>query len=195
MDEPRGAKSGRRVVRSAAVETPLDLIEYYRRGRPLLRRPGAAIRARRERLARRGPRTIQGDCGQPRGVDRRTLQFGDALECQLSLAVTVPDFPKWKSEQRKISVLTAYDYPTARLLDSAGVDCILVGDSLGTAVQGWETTLRVTLGQMIYHTEMVARAARRVLVIADLPFLSFQVSPGQAVRQPAGFSKRPIVRP
>ena len=96
--------------------------------------------------------------------------------------VTVPDLLKWKSEQRKISVLTAYDYPIARLLDEAGVDCILVGDSVGTAVQGWETTLKVTLEQMIYHTEMVARAARRALVIADLPFLSFQVSPRRAVQ-------------
>jgi 3-methyl-2-oxobutanoate hydroxymethyltransferase len=104
--------------------------------------------------------------------------------------VTVPDFAKWKSEKRKISVLTAYDYPTARLLDSAGVDCILVGDSLGTAVQGWETTLRVTLAQMIYHTEMVARAAQRALVIADLPFLSFQVSPAQAVRSAGGILKK-----
>ena len=58
-------------------------------------------------------------------------------------------------------MLTAYDFPTARLLDGAGVDCILVGDSLGTVVQGWETTLRVTLDQIIYHAEMVARAARR----------------------------------
>ena len=96
--------------------------------------------------------------------------------------VTVPDLLKWKSEQRKISVLTAYDYPIARLLDEAGVDCILVGDSVGTAVQGWETTLKVTLEQMIYHTEMVARATRRTLVIADLPFLSFQVSPRRAVQ-------------
>src|SRR5580698_9252561 len=104
--------------------------------------------------------------------------------------VTVPSFLKWKSERRKISVLTAYDYPTARLVDAAGVDCILVGDSLGTAVQGWETTLRVTLGQMIYHTEMVARAAQRALVIADLPFLSFQVSPGQAVRSAGRILKK-----
>ena len=96
--------------------------------------------------------------------------------------VTVPDLLKWKSEQRKISVLTAYDYPIARLLDEAGVDCILVGDSVGTVVQGWETTLQVTLEQMIYHTEMVARATRRGLVVADLPFLSFQVSPRRAVQ-------------
>ncbi len=96
--------------------------------------------------------------------------------------VTVPDFAAWKSQGRKISVLTAYDFPTARLLDAAGVDCLLVGDSLGTVVQGWETTLRVTLEQIIYHAEMVARAARRALVVADLPFLSYQVSTRQALR-------------
>jgi 3-methyl-2-oxobutanoate hydroxymethyltransferase len=79
-------------------------------------------------------------------------------------------------------MLTAYDFPTARLLDAAGVDCLLVGDSMGTTIQGWETTLRVTLDQMIYHTEMVARAARRALVVADLPFLSYQVSAQDAIR-------------
>ncbi len=96
--------------------------------------------------------------------------------------VTIPDFAAWKSQRRRISMLTAYDFPTARLLDGAGVDCLLVGDSLGTAVQGWETTLRVTLDQMVYHAEMVARASRRALVVADLPFLSYQVSPRQAIR-------------
>lgn len=96
--------------------------------------------------------------------------------------VTVPEFTGWKSQGRKISVLTAYDFPTAKLLDAAGVDCLLVGDSLGTVVQGWETTLRVTLDQMVYHAEMVARAARRALVVADLPFLSYQVSARQALR-------------
>ena len=73
-------------------------------------------------------------------------------------------------------------FPPARLLDAAGVDCILVGDSLGTVVQGWETTLRVTIDQIIYHAEMVARAAQRALVVADLPFLSYQVSPQQAMQ-------------
>src|SRR5262249_30158884 len=88
---------------------------------------------------------------------------------------------RWKQQGRKISVLTAYDFTTARLLDAAGVDCLLVGDSLGTVVQGWETTLRVTLDQVIYHAEMVARAARRALVVADLPFLSYQVSAARAI--------------
>jgi len=96
--------------------------------------------------------------------------------------VTVPEFTAWKSQRRRISVLTAYDFPTARLLDAAGVDCLLVGDSMGTTIQGWETTLRVTLDQMIYHTEMVARATRRALVVADLPFLSYQVSAQDAIR-------------
>lgn len=90
--------------------------------------------------------------------------------------VTVPDFARWKATGRPISVLTAYDYPSARLFDEAGVDCLLVGDTLGMVVQGHATTLGVTLDQMVYHTEMVVRAARRALVVADLPFLSYQAS-------------------
>lgn len=96
--------------------------------------------------------------------------------------VTIPEFVAWKSQERRISVLTAYDFPMARLLDAAGVDCLLVGDSMGTTVQGRDTTLAVTLEQTIYHCEIVARAARRALVVADLPFLSYQVSPRQAIR-------------
>src|SRR5689334_15866798 len=96
--------------------------------------------------------------------------------------LTPPDFPRMKAEGRKIAVLTAYDHTMARLLDAAGVDCLLVGDSLGTVVQGHDTTLRVTLDQMVYHTEMVARGARRALVVADLPFLSYQTTVAQAMR-------------
>ncbi len=96
--------------------------------------------------------------------------------------VTLPDFARWKSEGRKIGVLTAYDFPTARLLDDSGIDALLVGDTLGMVVQGHETTLPVTLDQMIYHAEMVARAARRAFVIGDLPFLSYQVSIEDAIR-------------
>ena len=104
-------------------------------------------------------------------------------------AVTPPDFARWKHQGRKISVLTAYDFTMARLLDGAGVDALLVGDSLGTVVQGHETTLRVTLDQMIYHAEMVARGARRALVIADLPFLSYQASIEQALLSAGRFLK------
>jgi 3-methyl-2-oxobutanoate hydroxymethyltransferase len=103
--------------------------------------------------------------------------------------VTIPDFARWKEQGRKISVLTAYDYTIARLLDAAGVDCLLVGDSLGTVVQGWDTTLRVTLDQMVYHTEMVARAAKRALVVGDLPFGSYEESTAQAIRSSTRFLK------
>lgn len=95
--------------------------------------------------------------------------------------VTIPDFALWKKAGRKVSMLTAYDFTMARLLDAAGVDCLLVGDSLGTVVQGWDTTLRVTLDQIVYHTEMVVRASKHALVIADLPFGSFQSSLEQAL--------------
>jgi 3-methyl-2-oxobutanoate hydroxymethyltransferase len=103
--------------------------------------------------------------------------------------VTIPDFERWKRLGRKISVLTAYDFTTARLLDAAGVDCLLVGDSLGTVVQGRDTTLRVTLDQMVYHAEMVARAARRALVVGDLPFGSYEGSAEQALGAAARFLK------
>jgi 3-methyl-2-oxobutanoate hydroxymethyltransferase len=97
-------------------------------------------------------------------------------------AVTILDFSRWKAAGRKISVLTAYDFGTARLLDGAGVDCLLVGDTLGMVVQGRDTTLGVTLDQIVYHAEMVARAAKRALVVADLPFLSYQPSIEEAIR-------------
>lgn len=82
----------------------------------------------------------------------------------------------------KIAMLTAYDAASAALLDEAGVDCILVGDSLGMVVQGHDSTLPVTLEQMVYHTRCVARATRRAWVIADLPFGSYQEDTAQAVR-------------
>src|SRR5215211_258301 len=96
--------------------------------------------------------------------------------------VTVPDFLAAKARGTRLTVLTAYDYTMARLLDAAGVDGLLVGDSLGMVVQGHDTSLTVTLDEMIYHTRLVARGARRALLVADLPFMTFQVSPRQAVR-------------
>src|SRR4051812_9162810 len=111
------------------------------------------------------------------------------MASESSPAVTLPDFQRWKQQGKKISVLTAYDFTTARLLDASGVDCLLVGDTLGMVVQGWETTLRVTLDQMVYHSEMVARASRRALVVADLPFLSYQASPEQAILSAGRFLK------
>ena len=80
------------------------------------------------------------------------------------------------------AMLTAYDFPFARLFDQAGIDVLLVGDSVGNVVQGLDTTLPVTLDETIYHTRLVTRAARRALVVADLPFGSYQVSPEEALR-------------
>jgi 3-methyl-2-oxobutanoate hydroxymethyltransferase len=84
--------------------------------------------------------------------------------------ITVPDFIALKRAGQKISMLTAYDYPTAALLDAAGVESILVGDSMSMVVQGHDTTLPVTLDEMIYHAEMVGRAVQHALVIVDMPF-------------------------
>lgn len=95
--------------------------------------------------------------------------------------VTVPEILKRKGGSDPIVALTAYDFPFGRIADEAGVDVILVGDSLGMVVQGLPTTLPVTMDEMIYHCRMVARARRRALLVGDLPFLSYQVSPTDAV--------------
>jgi 3-methyl-2-oxobutanoate hydroxymethyltransferase len=95
--------------------------------------------------------------------------------------ITVPKFVKAKADGRKIAMLTGYDFPMAKMLDDAGVDSVLVGDSLGMVVQGKSTTLPVTLDEMIYHGEMVCRAVRYALTIVDMPFGAYHVSPQQAV--------------
>ena len=87
-----------------------------------------------------------------------------------------------KERGDKIAVLTAYDVTMARLLDRAGVDVILVGDSVGMVVHGFETTLPVTLEMMIYHTRAVGRGAKRALIVADMPFLTYQLSSEEAMR-------------
>ena len=95
--------------------------------------------------------------------------------------LTVPEFAALKAAGRKISMLTAYDYPTAAMLDAAGVDAILVGDTMSMVVQGHETTLPVTLDEMIYHAEMVGRAVERALVIVDLPFPTNHLGVARAI--------------
>jgi 3-methyl-2-oxobutanoate hydroxymethyltransferase len=96
--------------------------------------------------------------------------------------VTVPRFVAMKAAGRKISMLTAYDFTLAALLDSTGIEGILVGDSLGMVVQGHNTTLPVTLDQIIYHAEMVGRAVRHALTVVDLPFPSGHLGTHEAVR-------------
>ena len=89
---------------------------------------------------------------------------------------TILDIKKMKGLGEKITVLTAYDYPIAAVLDECGIDMILVGDSLGMVVLGYDTTLPVTMEDMLHHTKAVSRAAQNSLIIADMPFLSYQVS-------------------
>ncbi|SCY66533.1 3-methyl-2-oxobutanoate hydroxymethyltransferase [Alkaliphilus peptidifermentans] len=89
---------------------------------------------------------------------------------------TTASFIKSKQEGHIISMLTAYDYSTAKLLDEAGVDSILVGDSLGMVVLGYENTLQVTVDDIIHHAKAVSRGAKKALVIADMPFLSYHIS-------------------
>ena len=96
--------------------------------------------------------------------------------------VTVPDIVNKKHHSEKISCLTAYDYSFARILDQAGIDILLVGDSVGCVFQGQANTLPVTLDEMIYHTRAVVRGRKHALVVADMPFLSYQVSPEQGIK-------------
>jgi len=97
-------------------------------------------------------------------------------------AQSVPALRARKGSGERLVMLTAYDYPSARLGEEAGADLLLVGDSLGMVVQGQGDTLRVTLDQMVYHCSMVSRAAHRALVVADMPFLTYHTGPDEAVR-------------
>ena len=101
--------------------------------------------------------------------------------------VTTLTFRQKKEQGEQISMLTAYDYPTALALDQAGIDAILVGDSLGMVVLGYENTLPVTMEEMLHHSRAVARGARSALLVGDMPFMSYQVSVEEAVRNAGRF--------
>jgi 3-methyl-2-oxobutanoate hydroxymethyltransferase len=105
----------------------------------------------------------------------------------MAAKVTVPEIVKMKQRHERITCLTAYDYSFARILDAAGVDILLVGDSLGCVIQGQANTLPVTLDEMIYHTRLVTRGRKRALVVGDMPFLSFQVNKEEALRSAGRF--------
>ena len=108
--------------------------------------------------------------------------------------ITVPGLlqrksPAANSQQQKIICLTAYDYPTARLLDEAGVDVLLVGDSLGMVVLGYDSTLPVTIDEMLHHTRAVHRGTRRALVVADMPYGSYHTDTAESLRNAVRFVK------
>ncbi len=95
--------------------------------------------------------------------------------------ITVPKVKRFKGK-KIITALTAYDFLTARIVDEAGVDIILVGDSVGTTVQGLDSTIPVKMEEMLYHTRIVSRAVKRALLVGDMPFLSYQTSESDAIR-------------
>jgi 3-methyl-2-oxobutanoate hydroxymethyltransferase len=102
---------------------------------------------------------------------------------------TVLTLQQKKDRGERITMLTAYDFPTARALDAAGIDAILVGDSLAMVVLGHETTLSVTMEEMLHHSRAVARGTKRALLVGDMPFMSYQADPADAVRNAGRFLK------
>ncbi|MBM7856033.1 3-methyl-2-oxobutanoate hydroxymethyltransferase [Desulfohalotomaculum tongense] len=99
--------------------------------------------------------------------------------------VTTLELLKMKEEKQPITMLTAYDYPTAVMVDSAGIDVILVGDSLGNVVLGYDTTVPVTMDHMVHHVQAVTRGVKRALVVADMPFMSYHISAEETMRNAA----------
>jgi 3-methyl-2-oxobutanoate hydroxymethyltransferase len=105
------------------------------------------------------------------------------------MTVTIHDLRAWKAEGRRFAMLTAYDFPTARILDGCGIPVLLVGDSVANNVLGYDNTLPVTMDEMLHHTRAVARGARDALVVGDMPFLSYQVSTEDGIRNAGRFLK------
>jgi 3-methyl-2-oxobutanoate hydroxymethyltransferase len=102
---------------------------------------------------------------------------------------TIRDLAAWKSEGRRFAMLTAYDFPTAQILDQSGIPVLLVGDSVANNVLGYETTIPVTMDEMLHHARAVARGAREALLVGDMPFLSYQASQEEAIRNAGRFLK------
>jgi len=105
------------------------------------------------------------------------------------MSITVRDLRAYKAQGRRFAMLTAYDYPTAQILDEAGIPVLLVGDSLAQTILGYETTLPVTMEEMLHHTRAVARGAKNALIVGDMPFLSYQVSIEEGVTNAGRFLK------
>jgi 3-methyl-2-oxobutanoate hydroxymethyltransferase len=101
--------------------------------------------------------------------------------------ITIADIARLYEEGERFATITAYDYPTARIVDEAGIPLILVGDSLGMVMLGYDTTVRVSIEEMLHHTRAVARGARRALVVGDMPFLSYGVSEAESVEHAGRF--------
>ncbi len=120
---------------------------------------------------------------------RRDGEKGQKMPRDIIPKVTIPYLQTKKDEGEKIVALTAYDFPTARLVDEAGIDLILVGDSLGMVVLGYKNTIPVTMEEMLHHAKAVARAAQRPLIVGDMPYFSFHLSVDDTVHNASRFLK------
>jgi 3-methyl-2-oxobutanoate hydroxymethyltransferase len=103
--------------------------------------------------------------------------------------ITTATIREMKDSGERVVMVAAYDYPTARMLDEAGIDAVLVGDSLGSVILGYRNTLSVTMDEMIHHTKAVTRGVKRALVVGDMPFMSYQASTEDAIRNAGRFLK------
>jgi len=124
---------------------------------------------------------------------RKSPSTPDAPKEAVRAKVTTLRLQEMKQQRERIAALTAYDWPMARLLDDAGIDLILVGDSAAMVFGGHDTTISMTMPHMLYHASVVARAVKRALVVADLPFMSFQASVEEALRNAGAFMKEALV--
>ncbi|MGZ4133020.1 MAG: 3-methyl-2-oxobutanoate hydroxymethyltransferase [Actinomycetota bacterium] len=115
----------------------------------------------------------------------------DAVHSQevRAMTITIHDLRSWKSDGKRWAMLTAYDFPTAQILDRAGIPVLLVGDSVANNALGYADTLPVTMEEMLHHTRAVARGAERAMVVGDMPFLSYQVSVEEGIRNAGRFLK------
>ena len=123
-----------------------------------------------------------------RGASRRAARSSDGAyrgEGEAVSRVTPMQLREMKKRGEKIAMLTAYDYPTARMIDEAGVPVILVGDTLGMVVLGHDSTIPVTLDDVIRHTAAVRRGAQRALIVSDLPFMTYRISVEEGLRNAA----------
>jgi 3-methyl-2-oxobutanoate hydroxymethyltransferase len=102
---------------------------------------------------------------------------------------TIRDLAEWKRQGRRFTMLTAYDFPTAQILDQAGIPVLLVGDSVANNILGYDSTLPVTMEEMLHHARAVSRGAREALLVGDMPFLSYQTSKEDAIRNAGRFLK------
>ncbi len=122
-------------------------------------------------------------------ASRRDGEKGLKMSEEKIQKITIPYLYAKKRQGEKIVALTAYDFPTAKIVDEAGIDLILVGDSLGMVVLGYENTIPVTMEDMIHHTKAVARGAKRSLIVGDMPYFSFHLSVDETIRNASRFLK------